>query len=149
MSDQAFPPTPPSMPPPPPPNAPPPAYQGLPAYPPPPPAGAFQQAQPGYGYPGHMPQPINPVAFGVGGSAALLNQFSGFALSSIIAGLVSTGVPLFLNRYYIILPVLGVISGLRAIQRGKLIGGLVGIGLNVVGGIFTVVGLGVLGGGGS
>ena len=147
-NDQAYPPPPPAMPPPPPPNAPPPVYQGQ-AYAAPPPPVSYQPSQPGYAYPGQMPQPINPVAVGFGGSAALLSQFSGFALSSIIAGLLSAGVPLLLNRYYIILPVLGIVSGLRAIQRGKLIGGLVGIGLNVLGGIFTLFGLGVLGGGGT
>jgi len=29
----------------------------------------------------------------------------------------------------------------RAVMRGRLLGGLVGIGLNVLGGIFTLVGL--------
>jgi len=87
------------------------------------------------------PQPINPGAVAFGSAGAILYQFGGPALGSVIAGAVTVGVPLMLNRYYIILPVVGLLSGLRAVTRGRLLGGLVGIGLNVLGGIFTLVGM--------
>jgi len=87
------------------------------------------------------PQPINPSAVAFGSAGAILYQFGGPAMGSLIAGAVTVGVPLLLNRYYIILPVVGVLTGVRAVMRGRLLGGLVGIGLNVLGGIFTLVGL--------
>jgi len=96
-----------------------------------------------------MPQPINPSAMALGGTAALLNQFSGYALGSIIAGVVSIGVPIFTSFYFPILPIFGAIGGIRAIMRGKLIGGLVGIALNVVGGIISLMASGILNPGGS
>src|SRR5690242_7838226 len=100
MTDQ------PGFPPPPPPPPPPPLAPGSfppPPPPPPPPPQGFQASQPNY--PGQMPQPINPVAMGLGGSAVLINQFTGPALGSIIAGVLSIGVPMFTTFYFPILPI--------------------------------------------
>jgi len=150
MSDQnpsqAFP-SPPSMPPPPPPNAPPPVYQA-PAYPPPPPV-PYQASQPGYAYPGQVPPPINPTAAVFGISGGILSQFGGYAAWSIGFGLVSIIVPFATNWYFPIMPIIGAINGIRAIQRGRMVGGLVGIGLNIVGGLVSLVASGILLGGGS
>ena len=92
-----------------------------------------------------MPQPINPAAVGFGGAGMLLSQFTGAALGSIIAGVLSIGVPLFTSFYFPILPIFGLLGGFNAIRRGKLIGGLVGIALNVVGGIVSLIASGILG----
>jgi hypothetical protein len=159
MSDQptgpAYPP-PPSMPPPPP-NVPPPAYQS-PGYPspppayqgqayPPPPQSTYQASQPGYAYPGQMPPPINPTAAALGTSGTLLNQFGGYAAWSVGIGLVAIVLPLATNWYLPVAPIIGGLNGIRAIQRGRLIGGLVGIAINIVGGLVSLMASGILGGG--
>jgi hypothetical protein len=92
-----------------------------------------------------MPQPINPVAMGLGGSAVLINQFTGPALGSIIAGVLSIGVPMFTTFYFPILPIFGVLGGIGAIIRGKPIGGLVGLILSLIGGYMSLQASGILG----
>ena len=57
---------------------------------------------------------------------------------SIGFGLVSILVPFFANFYFPILPIIGLISAVRAIQRGRMIGGVVGIVLNLIGGVVTL-----------
>ena len=126
MSDQ--PPSPPPQgppsgfaPPPPPPSAMPPAPPS--AVPPPPPM-----------YPAPA---IQPAAVGAG----VLGQFGGSAAWSIGLGLASIIVPFLLNYVFFFLPLIGLIAGVRAIMRGKLIGGIVGIILNLIGGAITLLAL--------
>lgn len=150
-----------AYPPPPPPSVPPPVYGAPPA------AQQTIQLPPGYklpaGYQGptapdyaqpyqqqaawqqqaypQYPQPVNPGAVVFGSASTIFYQFGGSAIYPMIAGVLTVGVPLLFNRYYIILPIAGIVSGLRAMSRGRLLGGLVGTGLCVLGGIFTLFGL--------
>jgi len=128
----------PSYPPPPPPSIPPPVYQGpaaspMPNYQPPP------VAQPPVGYPQTWQQ--NPQQ-GIGAGAAtagIISQFSGRALWACGIGLVTIIVPFAFGRVFFFLPIIGVIYGFRAIQAGKLAGGIVGIVLSAIGGILTLI----------
>lgn len=70
-----------------------------------------------------------------------MSQFSGDALWSIGLGLVSIVLPFFSNRIFYFLALLGLYYGIRAIRRGRVIGGVVGIVVNVIGGIITILGL--------
>lgn len=67
-----------------------------------------------------------------------MSQFSGDALWSIGLALVSIVIPFFFNRVFFFLPLIGLYYGIRAITRGRMIGGIVGIVLNVIGGLITV-----------
>jgi hypothetical protein len=132
----AYPPPPPSMTPPSPqPLPPPPVYQGpaAPDY-----AQPYLQQQPGY-----APQPM-----AVGGAMAggLMSQLGGPAAWSIGFGLVSIIVPFAFNYYFPLLPIAGIISALRAMQRGRLIGGVIGLAVNIVGGLVSLLASGVIGG---
>jgi len=84
------------------------------------------------------------VAAGAG--IGLMSQFTGAAAWSIGFGLVSIIVPFVTSFYFPILPIFGLLNGIRAIQRGKIIGGIVGIVLNVVGGIVSLISSGLIGG---
>jgi hypothetical protein len=86
------------------------------------------------------PPPYLPTAT-VGAGVGLLSQFTGDALWSIGLALVSIVVPFVFNRIFFFLPLIGLYYGIRAIQRGRMIGGIVGIVLNVIGGIITILGL--------
>ncbi|HEV2415221.1 MAG TPA: hypothetical protein VGX27_10455 [Candidatus Dormibacteraeota bacterium] len=138
--------TPSAFPPPPPPGAPSPTYQvapsPLPNYQPPPmaqpPAGYPQQFQ---AQPWQQPQPAMPGVGAGWGAVGILAQFEPPALWAIIAGLVTIVVPFVFGRVFFFLPIIAVITGFRAIQGGKLIGGIVGIVLGIIGGIITVIGL--------
>ena len=139
MSDQQ-PPYPGSPPPPPGPPAEPPAYQPPPPGPPP---ASYQPPPPVYGSPvmGQVPPPIVPMAPPAGGGVSFLYQFSGAAGWSVLLGVVSIVVPFVFNRVFFVLPLIGLVSAVRAIQRGRVIGGVTGIVLNVIGGIITLIGL--------
>lgn len=154
MSD----PSPEFAPPPPPPGTPPPAFQPPPGYampagyqPPP----SYQQPPPGnQPATGYAPTPYPPAwaqapsaAVAAGGTGALLGQFGGAAAWSIGCGLVAIIVPLVSNFYFPILPIVGALNGWRAIVRGRMIGGLVGIGLNIVAGLLSLIASGLLLGG--
>jgi hypothetical protein len=136
----------PLYPPPPPPSIPPPTYQPpsgspLPTYQPPP------VAQPLVGYPqqaGYAPAWQQQQQPGIGTGAAtagILSQFTGRALWACIIGLVTIIVPFAFGRVFFFLPIIGVIYGFRAIQGGKLVGGIFGIVLSAIGGILTLIGL--------
>jgi hypothetical protein len=63
---------------------------------------------------------------------------------SIILGLVSVGVPVVSGLmgngsvvFFYILPIFGFIRGIQAVTRGQVIGGTVGIVLNILGGIIS------------
>ncbi len=140
-----------AYPPPPPPNAPPPMFQApawrSPSYQPPPGwAGptAPDYAQP-YAKPPQRMEVAAPIGF-LGGVGYLTYQFGGAAAFSILAGLASIALPFVAGRYFIWLPVAGIISGGRAIQRGRAIGGIVGITVSILGGIISLIASGLIGG---
>jgi len=145
-----------SAPPPPPPDAPPPFYQPVPAFAPPPPGhpgyvaqqSGYAQPQPQAYSPGwapsQAPRPYVTAAVAAGGTGALMYQLGGAAAWSIGCGLVSIVVPFFFNMYFPVLPIVGALNGFRAIQRGRLIGGLVGIAVNIVGGLVSLLASGIL-----
>src|SRR3989442_11903327 len=95
-----------------------PAYQPPPGW-----AGptAPDYAQP-YAKPPQRMEVAAPIGF-LGGVGYLTYQFGGAAAFSILAGLASIALPFVAGRYFIWLPVAGIISGGRAIQRGRAIGG--------------------------
>jgi hypothetical protein len=137
-----------AYPPPPPPNVAPPVYHGpagqpLPNYMPPP------VAQPPAGYPVGQHQPRQqqqaPATWqqpGLGlAGAGILSQFSGPAAWACFAGLVTIAVPFVFGRVFFFLPIIGVITGVRAVMAGKLLGGIVGIVLSAIGGLITIVAL--------
>jgi hypothetical protein len=86
------------------------------------------------------PPPYLPTA-AVGAGIGLMSQFTGDALWSIGLGLVSIVVPFVFNRIFFFLPLIGLYYGIRAITRGRMIGGIVGIVVNVIGGLITILGL--------
>jgi hypothetical protein len=53
--------------------------------------------------------------------------------------------PFFTPFYFRFLPIAGLISGVRAVTSGRLIGGAIGIGLNLVAGVISLTASGVLG----
>jgi hypothetical protein len=129
------------IPPPPPPPAdgpPPPSYQGLPP--------SYQPPYMPPGSPGYMPQPIGPTS-GSGLGAQIIG-----ARSSIIVGVIGVVVPiawaLFSSGgsvfYFYLLPVFGVVYGVRALSRGFVIGGVIGIVLNVIAGFISLTASGII-----
>ena len=119
------------MSPPPQPTAP--SYSDYPVMPPP---GA-----PGYAAPSQYqgPQP----------AASIMSQFSGNAATSIIVGLIAVGIPIVTGMlssngsytFLVILPIFGIYRGIVAITRGQVIGGIVGLVLNLIGGGISVISL--------
>lgn len=79
-----------------------------------------------------------PVA-AVGASGALMSQFGGAALWSIGLGIVSIVVPFVSNFYFPIMPIIGALNGFRAIQRGRVLGGIIGLVLNAIGGLVALI----------
>jgi hypothetical protein len=80
-----------------------------------------------------------------------MSQFSGPAATSVLIGLLAVGVPIVSTImsnggvfYFYILPIFGFINGVRAVTRGLVIGGIVGIVLNVLGGFISLVASGIL-----
>jgi hypothetical protein len=138
MADIPPPPPPPSDAPPPLSMTPPSSYQGLPP--------SYQQPSMPPGSPGYMPQPIGPTV-GLGIGAQLLG-----ARSSIIVGVIGVVVPiawaLFSSGgsvfYFYLLPIFGVVYGVRALGRGFVIGGIIGIALNVVAGLISLLASGLI-----
>ena len=122
-----------NLPPPPPGYAPPPA-QPPPGYAPPP--------QPGYQ--GQMP-PGMPMAAAAGGGISLMQQFGGAAAWSIGLGIVGIIVPIVSTFYFPLLPIVGFINAVRAIQRGRMIGGIVGIVVNALAGLVALIASGLIG----
>ena len=121
-------------PPPPTPNLPPPP----PGYPAPPPT--FQApAPPDYAQPYQNQPPPAYAAMGVAGAAGLMSQFTGRAAWSIGVGLVTIIAPFVVHWVFYVLALVGLLYGVQAIRRGQLIGGIIGIVLNVIGGLLTIV----------
>lgn len=149
-------------PPPPPSSIPPPTYGA----PPPPPPNV--QLPPGYslppGYQGPTapdyaqpyqyqpqqyapyPQPVNPGSVVFGSASAIGYQFGGYAAYSMIVGIMGVALPLFAGYYFRVLPIFGVIAGIRAMMSGRVLGGAIGIGVNILAGIFSLISMGLIGG---
>jgi hypothetical protein len=68
-----------------------------------------------------------------------MSQFKGSALWSIALGLVSVVVPFVWGYVFFFLPFIGIFYGVRAIRRGQVIGGIVGIVLCCIGGFITIL----------
>jgi hypothetical protein len=130
--------TPSAFPPPPPGSIPPPVYRQaaspVPSYQPPPVAG------PPVGYPQQQATPQPGVGIGWG-AVGFMAQFEPPALWAIIAGLATVIAPIFFGWVFFFLPIVAIITGVRAIMGGKPIGGIVGIVLGIIGGILTLIGL--------
>ncbi len=76
------------------------------------------------------------------GTAGLLYQFTGSAGWACLVGVITIVVPFVFNRVFFFLPIIGLILAIQAIVRSrKMVGGIVGIVLNVIGGIITLLGL--------
>lgn len=151
-----------AYPPPPPAGVPPPTFgaqTAAPYTPPPLPAGyhlppgyqgpvAPDYAQPYQGYPqpyGQPEQPLSPGAIAFGSASAILYQFGGRAIYGMIAGVAAIVAPFAIGFYFPILPVFGLIASARAIQGGRVLGGIAGIGLNILGGIVSLWASGLIG----
>jgi hypothetical protein len=78
------------------------------------------------------------------GTGSISYQFSGPALYALVVGVLGIGLPFFTPFYFRVLPLFGVYSGIRALMSGRVIGGSVGIGLNVVAGIFSLLYMGFI-----
>ena len=139
-----------AYPPPPPPGTQAPAYEA-PAYPPPPatvlpnyqpppisqpPAGYPMQAA----YPQWQQAPQPGIGAGMG-TVGILSQFSGSALWGCIVGLATVVAPFAFGYVFFFLPIVGLLAGFRALRSGKMIGGVVAIVLNVIGGLITIASL--------
>ena len=77
--------------------------------------------------------------------AGIMSQFTGMALWSVILGVLSVGVPLVTMLtssghfvYFYVIPIFGFIRGIQAVTRGQVIGGIVGIVLNGIGGLISL-----------
>jgi hypothetical protein len=99
------------------------------------------QGSPGMQRPG---MPVMPVAVAAAGRISLGQQFGGAAAWSIGFGIISIAVPLFSTFYFPIMPIIGFINAVRAIQRGRLIGGIVGMVLNAIGGVIALIASGLI-----
>jgi len=123
----------------PPPGAtPPPIYQGpaAPDY-----VQPYTQQQPYVG----QPYGAQPMAVGGAMAGGLLYQLGGPGGWSIVFGLAAIIVPFATNYYFPILPIAGILGAFRAIQRGRLIGGVIGIGVNLIGGLVSLFASGLIG----
>jgi hypothetical protein len=94
-----------------------------------------------------MPQPIAPSSAGglnLGVQIAGAGWPIGIGAAGILLPIV-TGAMFGGNLFYFrILPIFGVIYGVRAIMRGFVIGGAIGIVLNVIAGIVSLTAMGVI-----
>lgn len=137
------------IPPPPPPGSQQPSpYQPPPAYQPPPYPG-YQAPPPSS--PGYMPPAIAPGAGGglsIGAQIAGAGWSIGVGLVGIVVPIVSAFVLTGSVFYFYLLPFFGVIYGVRAIMRGFLIGGLIGVGLNILAGLVSLTAAGLINPGG-
>jgi hypothetical protein len=120
----------------------PPGYQ-----PPPQSFSDIPPSAPGYGMPpgSSIPGYVPPTGYTTAQPGiTVISQFSGYAMWSIILGIVSVGVPVVTGivfggttYYFYILPIFGFVRGVQAVMRGQVIGGVVGIVLNIIGGLLS------------
>lgn len=83
-------------------------------------------------------------AVAVGTTSALMFQFGGPALWSIGFGLVAIVTPFMSSFYFRFVPLAGIISGVRALMRGRLIGGGIGLALNLIAALISLMASGLL-----
>jgi hypothetical protein len=132
------------IPPPTPPPGPPPEY--------PPPAPGYQPPPPQVGItpptgPGYMPPPIGPTSsngLNLGAQIAGAGWSIGVGAVSIVVPLVTAAFMGGNVFYFRILPLIGIFYAVRSIMRGFLIGGIIGIVLNIVGGIVSLTAMGLI-----
>ncbi len=108
--------------------------------PPPPPASA-------------APAPIRPVAaaggrVGIGAQLIAAGWSIGVGVAGILLPIVSALILGGNVYYFYILPVFGLVSGVRAVSRGYVIGGGIGIALNVLAGLASLTAAGLFSQGG-
>lgn len=75
------------------------------------------------------------------GGAGLMYQLTGAAGWGILLGLATIIVPFVFNRVFFFIPIIGLLAGVQAIRTGRLMGGIVAIILNIIGGIITLIAL--------
>lgn len=124
------------------------AYQPPPGAPSP---SAFAPPPAGYPHQG----PLSPMSGALGMAGLSLAQFRGVAGTSVLLGVIGIAVPLLTTLvlsgggfFFYVLPIFGLIAGVRAVMRGLVIGGAVGIVLNVIAGFISLLMSGVFFGGG-
>ncbi len=98
-----------------------------------------------------LPTPAGPAAATPYGAPAALRrpsglgyQFGGSAAWSIGFGLASLLAPFVAQTYFIVLPLFGLYRGFIAIRAGRTAGGAIGIALNVLGGIMSLLASGLI-----
>jgi hypothetical protein len=110
-----------------------------------PPAAPADPAAPAWQDPWAAPPAnTNPLIAAAMGTGSISYQFSGPALYALVVGVLGIGLPFFTPFYFRVLPLFGVYSGIRALMSGRVIGGSVGIGLNVVAGIISLLYMGFI-----
>jgi hypothetical protein len=106
---------------------------------------------PPLGSPGYMPQPIGPTS-GYGLNLGRQITGAGWSIAVGAAGILLPIISAFVVGgtvyYFYVLPIFGVIYGVRSIARGFVIGGIVGIVLNIVAGFISITASGIFGSGG-
>ena len=101
------------------------------------PAPVATPARPAVSQPGLVrPQPAATGGLGY--------QFGGTALWSIVFGLASVMVPLFTPIYFPILPIVGLWRGVLAVRSGRVVGGVIGLVINGIGCIVSLLASGLL-----
>lgn len=71
-------------------------------------------------------RPADPIR------SELVHQFMGDAMAAVVIGVISIGVPLLTPVYFPILPLFGLWRGALAVRAGRIAGGVVGLGVNLV-----------------
>ncbi len=77
-------------------------------------------------------------------TSALTLQFGGSAAWAIGFGLVAIVTPFLSSFYFRIFPIAGVISGIRVLMHGRLIGGGIGLALNIFAALLSLLASGLL-----
>ncbi len=97
-----------------------------------------------------MPQPITPTAGGVNLGAQI--RGAGWSIAVGVAGILLPIISAFILGgtvyYFYVLPIFGIIYGVRAIMRGFVIGGIAGVVLNVIAGVISLTASGLINPGG-
>jgi len=97
---------------------------------------------------GWIPVSVGPSAYAVpavGATGGLGYQLGGSAAWSMGFGLVSILVPFFTNFYFPILPIVGIWRAVIAFRSGRVAGAVIGVVLNVLGGLVSLFASGLIG----